>query len=59
MAGHSGVSGVIAGTGTSGIHGIAEQIDDRLEGMIAVGIANPISRHAEQLESLVEIDGLG
>jgi hypothetical protein len=43
LAGHSGVSGVIAGTGTSGIH----------------GIANPISRHAEQLESLVEIDGLG
>jgi hypothetical protein len=59
LAGHSGVSSVIADTDTSGIRGTAEQIDDRLEGMIAVGVANPISRHAEQLESLVEIDGLG
>jgi hypothetical protein len=39
-------------------HGTAEQIHDRLEEMIAVGVANPISRHAEQLESLAEIDGL-
>jgi probable F420-dependent oxidoreductase len=52
-----------AGTDSSGIHGTPEQVRERLHEMIGMGanhlLLNPVSHHAEQLEALAEVVGLG
>jgi probable F420-dependent oxidoreductase len=52
-----------AGTDASGIHGTPEQVRERLAELIGMGanhlLLNPVSRHAEQLETLAEIVGFG
>jgi alkanesulfonate monooxygenase SsuD/methylene tetrahydromethanopterin reductase-like flavin-dependent oxidoreductase (luciferase family) len=49
------------GTDASGIHGTPEQVRDRLEELVAAGanhlLLNPVARHGEQLEALVEVAG--
>lgn len=51
-----------AGTDASGIHGTPEQVRDRLAEVIASGanhlLLNPVSRHVEQTQALVEVVGL-
>jgi probable F420-dependent oxidoreductase len=51
------------GTDASGIHGTPEQVRERLEELVAAGanhlLLNPVARHAEQLEALAEVAGLG
>jgi probable F420-dependent oxidoreductase len=51
------------GADTSGIHGTPEQLRGRIEEMVATGVnhllLNPVCRHAEQLEALAEVVGLG
>ena len=51
------------GADASGIHGTPEQLRARIEEMIATGanhlLLNPVCRHAEQLEALAEVMGLG
>ena len=50
------------GTDASGIHGTPEQVREKLEALIAMGanhlMLNPVSRHVEQVEALVEVVGL-
>ncbi len=52
-----------AGTDASGIHGTPEQVRERLEEVAAMGanhlLLNPVSRHAEQVEALAAVVGLG
>jgi alkanesulfonate monooxygenase SsuD/methylene tetrahydromethanopterin reductase-like flavin-dependent oxidoreductase (luciferase family) len=51
------------GTDASGIHGTPDQVRERLEELVAAGanhlLLNPVARHAEQLEALAEMAGLG
>jgi probable F420-dependent oxidoreductase len=51
------------GTDASGIHGTPQQVRERLEELVAAGanhlLLNPVARHAEQLEALAEVVGLG
>jgi len=51
------------GTGGSGISGTPAELRERLEEMIASGanhlVLNPVCRHAEQLEALAQVVGLG
>lgn len=50
------------GTDASGIYGTPEQVQEKLEAVIALGanhlLLNPISRHVEQLEALAEVVGM-
>jgi probable F420-dependent oxidoreductase len=50
------------GTDASGIHGTPEQVQERLEELVAAGanhlLLNPVARHAEQLEALAAVAGL-
>jgi probable F420-dependent oxidoreductase len=49
-------------TDASGVHGTPEQVQERLEELLAMGanhlLLNPVSRHAEQLEALAAVVGL-
>ena len=49
------------GTDASGIHGTPEQVREQLQGLVAMGanhlLLNPVSRHAEQLETLAAVAG--
>jgi probable F420-dependent oxidoreductase len=51
------------GTESSGVHGTPEQVRERLAEFIAMGanhlLLNPVARHAEQLEALAGVIGLG
>ncbi|HYZ41975.1 MAG TPA: hypothetical protein VE687_15340, partial [Stellaceae bacterium] len=51
------------GTDGSGIHGTPEQVRERLDELIAAGanhlLLNPVARHAEQIEALAAVVGLG
>lgn len=51
-----------AGTDASGIHGTPEQVQEKLEALVAMGanhlLLNPVSRHAEQIEAVAELAGL-
>jgi alkanesulfonate monooxygenase SsuD/methylene tetrahydromethanopterin reductase-like flavin-dependent oxidoreductase (luciferase family) len=51
------------GTDASGIYGTPEQLRERLEELVVAGanhlLLNPVARHAEQLEALAEVAGLG
>ena len=51
------------GADASGVHGTPEQVRERLEELVASGadhlLLNPVCRHAEQLEALAGIVGLG
>ena len=51
------------GADASGIHGTPEQLRARIEELVATGanhlVLNPVCRHAEQLEALAEVVGLG
>ncbi len=51
------------GTDSSGIHGTPDQVRERLAEFIAMGanhlLLNPVARHADQLEALAGVIGLG
>src|SRR5260370_19852386 len=51
------------GTDASGIHGTPDQVRERLEQLVAAGanhlLLNPVARHAEQVEALAAVVGLG
>jgi alkanesulfonate monooxygenase SsuD/methylene tetrahydromethanopterin reductase-like flavin-dependent oxidoreductase (luciferase family) len=51
-----------AATDTNGIHGTPEQVQERLEELVAMGanhlLLNPVARHAEQVEALASVVGL-
>jgi alkanesulfonate monooxygenase SsuD/methylene tetrahydromethanopterin reductase-like flavin-dependent oxidoreductase (luciferase family) len=51
------------GTDSSGVHGTPERVRERLAEFIAMGanhlLLNPVARHAEQLEALAAVVGLG
>jgi probable F420-dependent oxidoreductase len=51
------------GTDASGLHGTPEQVRERLDELIAAGanhlLLNPVAHHAEQIEALAAVVGLG
>jgi probable F420-dependent oxidoreductase len=52
-----------SGTDASGIHGTPGEVREKLAELIAMGanhlLLNPVSRHAEQVEAVAEVVGLG
>ena len=51
------------GTEASGIYGTPAEVREKLEAVVAMGanhlLLNPVSRHAEQVEAMAEVVGLG
>ena len=51
-----------AGTDASGIHGTPEQVREKLEQVMALGVNHlllmPVSRYAEEVDALAEVVGL-
>jgi probable F420-dependent oxidoreductase len=51
-----------AGTDASGLHGTPEQVQQRLEELVALGanhlLLNPVCRYSEQVEALAAVTGL-